>query len=186
MRKRQPDAAETGVVRNENEVNGMQGKRSWTPTKFVRVDHRWRASRDPNELAVSSRLVGDLMARFYQKAIEQYAVGRLVDLGCGKAPLYGIYRDKVESVVRVDWEQSRHGAEFVDCKIDLNRKFPFADNFFDTVLATDVLEHIREPRIFWSEMARTCKVGGISSSGCHFFIGSTRVHMITPVTRNMR
>jgi SAM-dependent methyltransferase len=60
----------------------------------------------------------------------------------------------------VDWEQSLHGDAFVDHKMDLNGRLTFADGFFDTVLATDVLEHIREPATFWSEMARICKVGG--------------------------
>jgi len=138
----------------------MQNKQAWTPTKFVLVDHRWRASRDPKEMAIASRLIGDLTVRSYQKTIERYAAGRLVDLGCGKAPLYGIYCDKVASVVCVDWEQSLHGNDFVDHKMDLNGRLAFADGSFDTVLATDVLEHIREPATFWSEMARICKVGG--------------------------
>jgi SAM-dependent methyltransferase len=54
----------------------------------------------------------------------------------------------------------------------LNRPFPFDDNLFDTVLATDVLEHIREPKIFWSEMARTCKVGG------HIILGTPFLYWI--------
>jgi SAM-dependent methyltransferase len=169
MRKHQADAAEAGVVRAENEASHVRGAKNWTPTKYVLVDRRWGASRDPRELAIASRLVGDLMVRFYQKAIEQYASGKLVDLGCGKAPLYGIYRDKVESVVRVDWGESRHGSAFVDCKADLNGRLPFADDVFDTVLATDVLEHIREPKSFWSEIARTCKAGGYIILGTPFF-----------------
>jgi SAM-dependent methyltransferase len=154
------------------EADSMQSKRTWKPTKFVRVDHRWRASRDPKEVAIASRLIGDLMASFYQEAIEQYAVGRLVDLGCGKAPLYGMYQNKTDSVVRVDWEQSLHGSEFVDHKMDLNGALEFSDESFDTVLSTDVLEHIREPMRFWSEMARICKVGG------HVILGTPFLYWI--------
>jgi SAM-dependent methyltransferase len=144
----------------------------WKPTKFVQVGHRWRASRDPEELAVASRLVGDLIVRCYQKAIEQYARGRLVDLGCGKAPLYGIYQDKADAVLCVDWDQSLHGTEFVDRQMDLNGPLAFPDESFDTVLSTDVLEHIREPVLFWSEMARICKRGG------HIILGTPFLYWI--------
>jgi len=149
----------------------MQGERVWKPTKFVRVNQRWRASRDPKELAISSRLIGDLMIRPYQKAIERYASGRLLDLGCGKAPLYGIYRPKADSVVRVDWGQSRHGNEFVDYVMDLSRPLAFPDASFDTVLSTDVLEHMRDPVLFWSEMARVCQKGGHIILGTPFLYG---------------
>jgi SAM-dependent methyltransferase len=150
----------------------MRNEQAWAPTKFVQVDRRWRASRDPKEIAIASRLIGDLTVRQYQKAIERYAAGRLVDLGCGKAPLYGIYRGKVDSVVCVDWGRSLHGTDFVDHEMDLNRPLAFADRLFDTVLATDVLEHIREPATFWSEMARICKVGG------HVILGTPFLYWI--------
>jgi SAM-dependent methyltransferase len=154
------------------EADGMARKRAWKPTKFVQVGHRWQASRDRKELAIASRLIGDLMVACYQEAIEQYAGGRLVDLGCGKAPLYGIYQNKVDSVVCVDWEQSLHGTEFVDHEMDLNDALAFSDESFDTVLSTDVLEHIREPAMFWSEMARICKTGG------HVILGTPFLYWI--------
>jgi SAM-dependent methyltransferase len=150
----------------------MPSEHTWKPTKFVQIGHRWRASRDPEELAVASRLIGDLSVRCYQKAIEQYAKGRLVDLGCGKAPLYGIYQDKADSVVCVDWDQSLHGTEFVDRQMDLNGPLAFPDESFDTVLSTDVLEHIREPKLFWSEMTRICKIGG------HIILGTPFLYWI--------
>jgi SAM-dependent methyltransferase len=150
----------------------MQSKRAWQPSKFVPAGDRWRASRDPKQVGIAARLIGDLMASAYQEAIEQYAVGSLVDLGCGKAPLYGIYQYKTDSVVCVDWEHSRHGTEFVDHKMDLNRPLAFSDASFDTVLATDVLEHICEPTLFWSEMARICKTGG------HVILGTPFLYWI--------
>jgi SAM-dependent methyltransferase len=138
----------------------MRNESAWKPTKFVRHGSGWRASRDRAEVAASSRLIGDIVAGCYQDLLERFARGRLVDLGCGKAPLYGIYRSKVDSVVCVDWRHGAHGNDFVDHAMDLNGRLDFPDASFDTVLATDVLEHVREADRLWSEMARICRPRG--------------------------
>jgi SAM-dependent methyltransferase len=147
----------------------MRNKEAWAPTKFVPVGDRWRGSRDPKELAVASRLIGDLMARRYQRAVEAYASGQLIDLGCGKVPLYGMYRSKVSHVICIDWKESRHGTDFVDHVMDMNSPLDLPEASFDTVLATDVLEHIRKVDLIWSEMARICKPGGHIIVGTPFF-----------------
>jgi SAM-dependent methyltransferase len=146
----------------------MRNKESWTPTKFVLNGSRWRASRDPKELAVSSRLITDLVIPCYQRVLEEYASGHLADLGCGKVPLYGIYRNKIDHVVCIDWQTSRHGTDFADYEMDMNERLDLPDAFVDTVLATDVLEHIRNVDVFWPEMTRICKRGGYIIIGTPF------------------
>src|SRR6186997_2731744 len=91
----------------------MRNESAWKPTKFVRHGKAWRASRDRMEVAAASLLIADISVRFYQEALEGFAGGRLIDLGCGKAPLYGIYRSRVDSVVCVDWPYGDHGSDFV-------------------------------------------------------------------------
>ena len=44
--------------------------------------------------------------------------------------------------------------------VHLNGPLPFPDGSFDTFISTDVLEHIREPVIAWSEMAWVLRPGG--------------------------
>ena len=137
----------------------MRNESAWKATKFVRHGKAWRASRDRMEVAASSLLIADISVRFYQEALEGFASGRLIDLGCGKAPLYGIYRSRVDSVVCVDWPYGDHGSDFVDHQMDLNGRLAFSDSSFGTVLA-DVLEHVRNADMLWSEMTRICSPGG--------------------------
>ena len=138
----------------------MRNASDWTPTKFVITPRGLRASRDPREISVASRLAADLVAPRYQRVLEQHARGRLLDLGAGQAPLYGVYRRYVDSVTCVDWAGSPHRSRYVDHFLDLNQPLPLADAAYDTLLLTDVLEHIERPETLWSEIARILAPGG--------------------------
>ncbi|MFB3917198.1 MAG: class I SAM-dependent methyltransferase [Terriglobales bacterium] len=87
--------------------------------------------------------------------------GRVVDLGCGTAP----YKPEILSAAReyigVDWNNSLHGQQNVDVKCDICGPLPFADEFADTVVSLQVMEHLPEPRLFLSECARILKSGGL-------------------------
>ena len=63
--------------------------------------------------------------------------------------------------------------------MDLNAELDFPEAAFDTVLATDVLEHIREPAVFWVEVARICRPGDCVILGTPFCIGFTRSRTTT-------
>lgn len=49
--------------------------------------------------------------------------------------------------------------DLIDVFIDLNQKLPFEDFSFDTVLLTDVLEHISKPQQLVQEIARVLRPG---------------------------
>jgi len=138
----------------------MRNTDLWAETKYVRRRGRLMASRDRSEVGVGSRLIGDRVAALYEAELAQHARGRLVDLGCGKAPLYGAYRALVDSVTCVDWPQSVHASPYLDCEADLSLPLPFADAAFDTVILSDVLEHVADPRLLWHEIARLLAPGG--------------------------
>jgi SAM-dependent methyltransferase len=131
----------------------------WKPTKFVYRRGKLIASRDQNEVAVSSRLMVDRVARCYDANLRGHATGRLVDLGCGTVPLYSAYADLVTDVTCVDLGGTQH-ARHLDVECDLNEPLPFADQAFDTVVLSDVLEHIAGPELLWSEMARILAPAG--------------------------
>lgn len=153
----------------------MKNKDVWKPTKYVCRRGSWIASRDPREVAISSRLVADLAVNAYAVAIRKYARGHLVDLGCGKAPLFGIYRDFVEEVTCVDWANSLHiaaGSAHIDVYCDLNDAFPLPSSNYDTALSTDVLEHIWNHRTYFSEIARILKPGG------HLILGTPFLYWV--------
>lgn len=146
----------------------MQNVEMWRPTKYVRHDGVWRASRDRSQVAPSSLLVADLLVRHYAELIGAHARGCLLDHGCGQSPLYGVYKDHVSEVVAVDWPGSLHDTSHADEYADLNLTMPFSDGQFDTILSSDVIEHLWNPRaVFW-DMARVLKPGGTLIVGTPF------------------
>lgn len=138
----------------------MKDADGWSESKFTWHKGRLVASHDPAEVSPASRLVADLIAGKYQEHLPRFAQGRLLDLGCGKVPLFGAYRALVTEAVCVDWGNSVHGNRHVDVECDLTQPLPFAPASFDTVLLSDVLEHVPEPQKLWDEMARVLKPGG--------------------------
>jgi SAM-dependent methyltransferase len=141
-------------------TTAMQNVARWRPTKFVVRDGKLRATRDASELAASSRLVADLVAEFYGRAFATHARGRLLDMGCGKAPFFEAYRSHVSTVECIDWVQGPHGSDYLDQACDLTGTIPYADGSFDTILLSDVLEHLPEPMNCWLEMNRLLDTGG--------------------------
>jgi SAM-dependent methyltransferase len=93
----------------------------------------------------------------------------LADIGCGKFPYYGIYRNHATSVVGVDWPNSLHVNSHVDYFCDLNEGIDLPDASMDTVLCTDVLEHIYRPERLWSEIERILRPGGKAIVGTPFY-----------------
>lgn len=73
----------------------MKNANAWRPSKYVYRYGRLVASRDRAEVNVGSRLVTDLIARAYAAELPKHARGRLLDLGCGKVPLYLAYKSLV-------------------------------------------------------------------------------------------
>lgn len=138
----------------------MKNEAAWKPSKFVLKAGRLRGSRARAALNVGSRLNADIVASIYQRLIPQFARGRLLDLGCGNVPLFGVYREHVSQTVCVDWGNTLHKNEFLDFECDLTQPLPFEAAAFDTIILSDVLEHIPEPMNLWKEMARVLSPNG--------------------------
>jgi len=102
----------------------------------------------------------DLIAESYQRVIPESASGALLDLGCGRVPLYGTYRDRAFTVTCVDWVNSPHDTGHIDVAADLNEALPLPSSSYETVILSDVLEHIARPWTVWSEISRIIKPGG--------------------------
>lgn len=138
----------------------MRNREKWRPSKYVFRNGKLVASRDPNEVGIGSRLIADLVADSYARNLKTHAKGRLLDLGCGKAPLYGAYGNLVTDTICVDWGNSMHASDYLDFEQDLTKKTHFEDNEFDTIILSDVLEHMPVPQDLWSEMARILSTNG--------------------------
>lgn len=136
----------------------MKAEHSWKPTKFIKIGGRWRAN--PKYVSPGSWFLTNTYISIYERLIQQNAKGILVDLGSGTVPYYGIYRPHVEDIICVDWAGSYHAVTHLDITGDLNQGIPLPDRSADTVLCTDVLEHIRRPEFFMAEVSRILKPGG--------------------------
>ncbi|MCK1317387.1 MULTISPECIES: class I SAM-dependent methyltransferase [unclassified Bradyrhizobium] len=104
--------------------------------------------------------MANLIASNFLPALKTHARGRLLDLGCGRAPLYGVYKDLVTEVTCVDWGNSLHETNYLDKEVDLTKPIDFPDSAFDTIILSDVLEHIPVPLDLCKEIARLLSPGG--------------------------
>ncbi|MCC6208696.1 MAG: methyltransferase domain-containing protein [Gammaproteobacteria bacterium] len=147
----------------------MINEANWTPSKYVFRGDRLMASRDPGVVGKSSRLIADITAGLYQTHIPRFVHGRLLDLGCGLVPLFGAYRNYATEVVCIDWENSPHKSQHLDHVCDLGGRLPFPDGGFNTIILSDVLEHIPRPENLWQEMARISADKAIVMMNTPFF-----------------
>lgn len=86
--------------------------------------------------------------------------GCVVDLGCGTAPYKHDILKVATKYIGVDWENSFHDQQHVDVFADLCSRLPFIENYADTVISLQVMEHLPEPVFFLSECYRILKPEG--------------------------
>lgn len=138
----------------------MRNENAWRRSKFDFTDGVLSPVRRSNELSVASLLATSFTADFYRHAIPSHVRGRLLDLGCGKQPLYGLYRQYASEVIATDWPTSLHESSHIDVYSDINGLLPFRTSVFDTVLLSDVLEHVPQPSLAFAEISRILRPGG--------------------------
>ena len=88
-----------------------------------------------------------------------FATGRLVDIGCGTKPYETMALRTVDEHVGVDHAETLHGTTRIDILANAYDT-GLEDSSFDTVLCTDVLEHLEEPQRAVNEAFRLLRPGG--------------------------
>ena len=88
-----------------------------------------------------------------------YAKGLFLDLGCGETQYKELFRDRVDRYIGVDVPSSYYELSNVDIYAS-GEALPFHSRSFDTVLCTQVLEHVKEPSALLGEVSRVLKSGG--------------------------
>lgn len=82
--------------------------------------------------------------------------GDVLDLGCGSKPYQKFFGAGVNSYVGADVAPG----PAVDIQLTPGEALPFPNASFDTVLCTQVLEHIRGIDALWQEITRVLRPGG--------------------------
>jgi SAM-dependent methyltransferase len=149
----------------------MKNRDKWLPSKYVYNKGKLVASRNRNDVGISSRLVTDIVAEFYHDNLRHLATGKLLDLGCGKVPLFMAYRDYVIDNICVDWANTLHKNEYLDFECDLTKPLPFEDGEFNTIILSDVLEHLQKPEFLLGEMSRVLAKHGKIIVNVPFYYG---------------
>jgi len=103
-------------------------------------------------------LIFAVMNPAIEEAVRAYARGRLADIGCGSRP----YRTLCSAYVREQIGFDLAGGPGVDFPCVEAYHLPVPDESFDTVLCTDVLEHLEEPSQAVKEAMRILKPGGVA------------------------
>ncbi len=75
--------------------------------------------------------------------------------------MYLIYKDYVDDILCVDWANSPHDNPHLDLIADLNEPINLEDSIAETLILSDVLEHIYRPKELLLEIYRLLKPEGI-------------------------
>lgn len=94
-----------------------------------------------------------------QAALDTYATGRLVDVGCGVKPYEKFLADRVAEHVGIDLEDGTFGTAAVD-RVGSAYDTGEPDGKADTVLLSQVFEHLEEPSTALQECYRILSPGG--------------------------
>lgn len=129
----------------------------------------WRARVTANRQAIDADLAGDSTQRkrlsptlfgltdAVVPALRARAKGDLLDAGCGTQPFRTMLEEQVERYVALDIEARSDDVDYIADVEDM-AVVPTAS--MDTVLCSEVLEHVPHPATAAGELARVLKPGG--------------------------
>ncbi|MFA5841405.1 MAG: class I SAM-dependent methyltransferase [Candidatus Paceibacterota bacterium] len=98
-----------------------------------------------------------------KNVLPRYCRGKTVDVGAGRAKYKNYIKKYAESYMTVDDLSSDYQFDAKETKPDVISSvfnMPFEDGSFDTVICTEVLEHVEDPFALMKEISRILKKGG--------------------------
>lgn len=104
-------------------------------------------------------LIFRLLEPALESALRRHARGRLLDVGAGEKPWAPLARPFVQEHLALDHAEGPHPRDALDL-VGSAYAIPAPDASFDTVLCSDVLEHLEEPGRALAEAWRVLAPGG--------------------------
>lgn len=104
------------------------------------------------------RFIGIVYAEAALKNARPFARGTMLDIGCGMRRYEPIFAGCVDAYIGLDWPQAADRAhpDIIGDAMSL----PVKSGCIDTVLATELMEHLPSPDRFLTEVARILRHGG--------------------------
>ncbi len=99
-----------------------------------------------------------------QAAVSHAQGPRLLDVGCGIKPYETLFAPKIAEHVGIDYQPTTAGSYGTSTRADVwgdSLDLPFPEASFDTVLSTQVIEHVTDPIRALAEIHRVLKPGGV-------------------------
>jgi SAM-dependent methyltransferase len=119
-----------------------------------------------NRCLFQARLLLDLQAATIYRAVRKFAggfSGSVLDVGCGASPFRFLFDQRGIKYNGLDIADSdKFDYHVPDVTTFNGRDIPFADNSFDGILCTEVLEHVQDYQALVDEMHRVLKPGGVA------------------------
>jgi SAM-dependent methyltransferase len=113
-------------------------------------------ARDPDaRKALSPALYG--LTDAVAPALRMYAKGAFLDVGCGTQPFRTLIELQVERYLTYDIESRAGEIDFIG---DVEDMHAVADQSIDSMLCSEVLEHVPHPHVAIREFARILRPGG--------------------------
>jgi SAM-dependent methyltransferase len=115
----------------------------------------------------SYRYVSVRLRKVYEKLIPSLLENSnkvdVLDYGCGVKPYYYLFGNQINKYIGVDVGSN----PFADDLIQPGAALNYADNSFDIVLSSQVLEHVEDVNQYMSEIKRVLRPGGIVLLSTH-------------------
>jgi ubiquinone/menaquinone biosynthesis C-methylase UbiE len=131
---------------------------------------RWRLDVNRNlGTLVSQEIILTELQDFLRRHFDSGKTTSVLDLGAGTKPYAPLYETYFSKCTAVDVPHSPHDTGALDVFASAD-SLPFADESFDCVICTEVLEHCRDPGAVLTEIARVLKVEGWVFLTTPFFV----------------
>lgn len=104
------------------------------------------------------RYIGVVQMRSAMEQAGKWSQGVLLDVGCGLRPYEDLFFERITEYIGLDWPNLSYRVQ-PDVVSDAMH-LPIANGAVDTVMATELMEHLPSPERFITEAARVLRSGG--------------------------